>query len=345
MLTMEPRKNWKIFINITLFSVSLLLVLHPSAARGDSPQEAPDPVVLLGTQLFFDTRLSGDNTMSCATCHKPELAFTDGRTVALGRGGRPMKRNTPTLLHVNKLGSLFWDGQATSLEEQIRDHLRDPYVMNQSTDALVKKLSLIPGYVKEFKMAYGTPISWPGLARSLASFERTLVTRNAPIDHFLVGRNRAISFTAQRGMELFRGKARCAFCHKGFDFTDYDFHNIGVPSSPHVEDFGPFYFLKSKTPLDDDAGRYGVTHREEDLGAFKTPTLRNITETAPYMHNGVFKTLREVMEFYNHGGVRNANLDMEMKPLNLSTLEIQDLLDFMETLKGEMPVVEKPELP
>jgi cytochrome c peroxidase len=146
-------------------------------------------------------------------------------------------------------------------------------------------------------------------------------------------------------MELFRGQGRCAFCHKGYDFTDSGFHNIGVPSKPHFDEFSPFFFLKSNSPLDNDVGRYRVTHREEDRHAFKTPTLRNITETGPYMHNGVFKTLREVMEFYNHGGVRNANLDMEMKPIKMSSLEIQDLLDFMETLKGEIPAIEKPELP
>jgi cytochrome c peroxidase len=304
-----------------------------------------DSRIQIGTQLFFDPRLSDDNSMSCVTCHRPDRAFTDGLPHAVGRRGKALDRNTPTLLHVGKLSSLFWDGRATTLEDQVLIHLQDPDIMNMSPDALVNKLAQVPGYVREFKVAYGSPVTWAGIANSIASFERTLGTRSAPIDHFYVGRNRAISITAQRGMELFRGKGRCAFCHKGYDFTDSDFHNIGVPSKPHVNEFNPFFFLKSTSPLDDDMGRYAVTHREEDRHAFKTPTLRNITETGPYMHNGVFKTLREVMEFYNHGGVQNADLDIEMKPVKMSSLEIQDLLDFMETLKGDIPVIEKPELP
>lgn len=333
---------------IKIATLLLLFLLSPAPARpapAADPPPPPDPEVHLGTQLFFDPRLSLENDISCASCHQPERAFTDGLPHAVAGGGRTMDRNTPTLLNVVKLSAFYWDGRATKLGDLILSEIGNPQAMNQDAAALERELSGIPGYARQFRAVYGTAPTSRTTARAIAAFIRTLYTKPAPIDRFLVGDTRAISLTAQRGMELFQGKARCAFCHKGFDFTDSEFHNIGVPATPDFSNTTFFGLRKIQPPRDSDEGRFAVTGRQEDRGSFKTPTLRNITQTGPYMHNGVFKTLKEVMIFYNEGGVRNANLDMEMKPLKLSALEISDIIEFMKTLRGELPKIEKPELP
>jgi cytochrome c peroxidase len=331
------------FLPIRCLFLTLALII-PQNGSAFASETAPTEA-LLGKQLFFEPRLSDGNRMSCSTCHVPELAFTDGRPLAIGNNGRTLKRNTPTLLNVHKLSALYWDGRESAVEPAILSEMGDPDAMNMQPDALVEKLNGIPGYVNRFQKTYGTVISTRAITRALAAFLRTLVTEPAPIDRYLVGDKRAISLTAQRGMELFQGKARCAFCHKGFDFTDSEFHNIGVPSVPEYGKTKFFGLRKIQPPLDDDTGRYAVTNRADHRSAFKTPTLRNITQTAPYMHNGVYTTLEQVMIFYNEGGVRNPNLDDEMKPLSLTPLEIQDVIDFMRTLTGQLPVIERPELP
>jgi len=306
-----------------------LAIFQPSLER---PAQAMDreAQILLGTLLFFDPRLSRDNQMSCATCHKPELAFTDGLPLAKGYNGKTLKRNTPALLHLTDHSSFFWDGRSSSLEQQDLEPIQNPDEMNQNLDALVAKLNQIPGYVSQFQKLYGTPVTVKGITQALAAFERTLISKDAPFDRFLAGQKTAISPAAQRGINLFQDKARCAFCHKGFNFTDSDFHNIGVPSLPGQKE---------------DVGRYAVTRRAEDREAFRTPTLRNATQTAPYMHNGIFKTLGEVVEFYNKGGGKNPNLDIQMKPLGLTAQEKKDLVEFLKTLTGSLPKIVVPSLP
>jgi cytochrome c peroxidase len=299
----------------------------------------PDPTILaidrqaliqLGAQLFFDPRLSGNNKISCATCHKPGLAFTDGLPLAKGYNGKILRRNTPTLLYVVDLTFFFWDGKMTSLEQQALQPIQHPDEMNQNLDALLVKLNRIPGYVSQFQKIYGTPVTVRGIAEALSAFQRTLVAKGALFDKYAMGQTDAISPSAQRGLNLFQDKARCAFCHKGFNFTDSDFHNLGVPSV---------------LGQPEDLGRFEVTGRPEDRGAFKTPTLRNVDQTAPYMHNGVFKTLGEVVEFYNKGGGRNPNLDIQMKPLNLTEREKNDLLEFLKTLTGKVAEMGSLKLP
>jgi cytochrome c peroxidase len=324
---------------LVLFSAGL----GPINAAG--PKEGGNSETHLGKQLFFDPRLSLGNRMSCSTCHIPEKAFTDGLPYPISRGGATSNRNTPTLLSVDKLSSYYWDGRVHTLEDLIIAELENPIGMNIDRVALVKKLNQIPGYVEQFQNLFGHEVNLGGITQALTAFVRTIATKPAPIDRYLVGDNQAISLTAQRGMELFQGKARCASCHKGFDFTDSEFHNIGVPSVPYFNNTTFFGLRKVQPPLDPDPGRYTVTQLKEDKGAFKTPTLRNINQTGPYMHNGIFQTLEEVMIFYNEGGVRNPELDMEMKPLKLTSLEINDVLDFMDALTGELPKIEVPELP
>jgi len=322
------------FIRFLLFFLSLVFhTLSASESRALDRQAQ----ILLGTQLFFDPRLSKDDTMSCATCHDPALWFTDGKPLAVGNHGTTLSRHTPTLMDVAGNTVFFWDGRAPTLEKQILMVLENPGEMNMDLNRLAEKLNGVPGYAEQFQDIYGTPVTIRGLTRAIAAFEKTLVSRNAPFDRYLAGRKEAMSGPAIRGMELFQEKARCAFCHKGFTFTDSEFHNLGVPSRQSAGGKRP--------AIDNDVGRFSVTGRTEDRGAFKTPTLRNVAETAPYMHNGVFATLEEVVEFYDAGGGNDPNLDTLMKPLQLTAVEKDDLVEFLKSLTGETDPLTPPPLP
>lgn len=303
----------------------VLLLVGPTARAADRQAE-----IRLGAQLFYDVRLSADNDLSCASCHRPELAFTDGLAQAKGKSGKRLRRNTPTLLHVADQTSFFWDGRARSLENQVLHPIQSAEEMGSDLDHLVAEIAAIAGYQEQFQAIYRGGATAERIARAVAAFERTLVSRGAPFDRYLTGEPEALSESARRGVKLFQGPARCAHCHKGLNFTNSDFHNLGVPEIP------------GQPP---DLGRFEVTGDPKDRGAFKTPTLRNVALTAPYMHNGVFQTLAQVMEFYNQGGNRNANLDILMEPLNLDQQEISDLVAFLESLTGRLPVIQPPALP
>ena len=335
-------RQWNRIVLLAWLLFTLVILFPPPPVRALDYKAQ----IQLGKQLFFDVRLSKNKKMSCATCHKPERAFTDGLPLARGLNGKTLKRNTPTLLHVADHDSFFWDGRASSLDAQILEVIQNPDEMNMDLDGLVNRLNQIPGYTAQFMKIYGTGVTVRGITRSIAAYERTLVTQPSPFDKYLSGDQSAISPPAQKGLELFQGKANCALCHHGFTFTDSEFHNIGIPSllkqnSPRRFSLGK----QGKRPQDDDMGRYGITRRREDMSSFKTPTLRNITQTAPYMHNGVFKTLEEVIEFYNKGGIKNPNLDMQMKPLGLTAQEKFHLIEFLKTLTGPLPDTNIPELP
>jgi cytochrome c peroxidase len=308
-----------------------LISTPPSHAQTESP------LVQLGRQLFFDTRLSSDDDLSCASCHIPEKAYTDGLPVARGHRGKMLSRNTPTLLHLREYLSFFWDGRSSTLQDQIIEVMNNPNEMNMSADELEKKLRRIPGYVEQFNKLFGTEITLSGVTRAIVAFEETLVTERAPFDRFMAGNPNSLNPSARRGLELFQNKGKCAFCHKGFNFTDSNFHNIGVP--PRANDSG------RRNNSNHDEGRMAVTGRAGDRGAFKTPTLRNIAQTAPYMHNGVFETLEEVIEFYNDGGGKNPNLDIQMEALRLTPREKKDLVAFLKALTGKYPVAKRPPLP
>ena len=277
--------------------------------------------VELGKLLFFDKRLSVNNTVSCATCHMAELAFTDGQPVSTGVFRRQGGRSAPTA--INRLYSTkqFWDGRKESLEAQsvmpIIDHLE---MAMPSHDAATEKLANIAGYRTLFKNVFGTGVTIDGVGKALASFQRTLLSGNSPADRF--DRNvddNAISLSAQRGMELFRDKARCTSCHSGFNFTDEQFHNLGIGWDTGTVDLG----------------RFRVTQDKKDIGAFKTPTLREVARTAPYMHDGRFGTLEEVVAFYSGGGIKNPFLDSDIRVLNLTSDEQQDIVAFLRSLNGE----------
>jgi cytochrome c peroxidase len=264
------------------------------------------------------------------------------------------RRNSQTLINVAYNKALLWDGRATSLEKQALAPIQNPLHMNQNLDLLIEKLNAVPDYVERFQRVFGSAVTAGGLGKALAAFERTLITRNAPFDRYMAGDRQALSESAQRGMELFKGKARCILCHHGPNFSDSQFHNLGVPaapllSHPLVQAALRFDAKRMNVPayqrVTEDWGRYLVTKEEQDKGAFKTPTLRNVTQRDPYMHNGVFQSLEEVIDFYDRGGGAVAGKSPLLQPLGLTAPEKRDLLAFLQALTGELPTVTAPASP
>lgn len=286
--------------------------------------------VELGKQLYFDGRLSKNGAISCAFCHNPGTGWADPRQTSIGIGGGVGGRQSPTVLNTAFNHLQFWDGRARSLEEQAIGPIHNPIEMGETHEAVVAKLNRIKGYQQQFRAVFGTEVSLQGIAEAIAAYERTVISTNSAFDKYVLGDSNAMAESAVRGMALFKGKARCILCHNGPNFTDNQFHNLGVPQIG---------------PLKEDLGRYYVSQAVRDKGAFKTPTLRSITETAPYMHDGAFKTLEEVVEFLNNGGGANSNLSPMMKPLNLSAEEKTDLIAFLKALTGEAIKIQLPKLP
>src|ERR1051325_36130 len=311
--------------------------------------------VELGQMLYFDKRLSIDGTVSCATCHDPANAFTDHNAIAVGVSNRGGTRNTPTILNAMFSDRLFWDGRAGSLEEQTKQPLTNSLEMGmENNPAVVARVSSVPGYQQRFKRVFGREgITIDTIAKAIAAFERTQVSANAPFDRFISGDATAITTAQKQGWELFRGKAKCIECH-AFNadspfFTDFKFHNTGIVAqnlsferltvlanqitdpSRKTQDSASLAHTRDVTEL----GRYLVTKQPEDVGAYKTPTLRDIELTTPYMHDGSIKTLIDVVRFYNGGGHANANLDERIRPLNLNEKELNDLVEFMRALTSD----------
>ncbi|MCP4364120.1 MAG: cytochrome-c peroxidase [Planctomycetes bacterium] len=316
---------------VTLF---LLIPSHAiSAQEYQPPLGVPEPIipednpvtpekVALGKKLYFDKRLSADDTVSCATCHDPEKGFADAAPVSTGVGGQKGVRSSPTTLNAANYDIQFWDGRAPSLEEQAKKPLINPVEMGMpSHDEVVNKLRSIKEYQQAFQDAFGEEITIDNIAQAIAAYERTLLSGNSPFDRFMyAGDEKALSDEAKKGLAVFEGKGRCITCHEFVGsyalFTDSKFHNIGV----------------GMDKPDPDMGRYDVTKEEKDRGAFKTPTLREIALTAPYMHDGSEQTLEDVVEFYDGGGTPNPYLSGEIRPLNLTKEEKKALVEFMKSL-------------
>jgi cytochrome c peroxidase len=258
-----------------------------------------------GRQLFFDTRLSRDRTIACASCHDPQRAFSDGRPVPFGVFNRVGRRSAPALVNRGYGRAFFWDGRAASLEEQVLQPIQDPNEMDMTLPEVSARLGM----------------SIDEVSRSLATFVRSLLSGNSPFDRFINGDRTALTLEQQAGLQVFRGKANCTACHVGPTFSDERFHNTGVA-------------WREGRMLDD--GRFGVTRKAEDRGAFKTPTLREIARTAPYMHDGSFLTLRDVVDYYDRGGNPNPGLDTELRPLRLSDADKDALVSFLGSLNGSM---------
>ncbi|MDT3778119.1 cytochrome c peroxidase [Nitrospira sp. MA-1] len=277
--------------------------------------------VELGKLLFFDPRLSRDNTMSCASCHKPELAWTDGTKLSMGIDNQVATRNGMTV--VNRLygHAQLWHGKMATLEAQAVNPLTKAVRMGMpSTDAEVAKLNAIKGYRERFQQVFCTDVTIDGVAKAIAAFERTLLSGNSPADRFdMGGEEDAISESAKRGLQVFQGKGRCTRCHSGFNFADEEFHNLGIDWDTAKADLG----------------RYSVEKHPGTVGGFKTPTLREIARTAPYMHDGRFATLEDVVDFYDQGGIQNPHLSNLIIPLGLTDQEKKDLVEYMRALNGE----------
>jgi cytochrome c peroxidase len=310
--------------------------------------------VELGKRLFFDARLSADGSLACVSCHLPDQGWTTNTPLSPAYPTNMERRNSQTLVNVAYNQALLWDGRAGTLEKQALGPIQNPLHMNQNLDLLVEKLKAVPEYVEGFQKVFGTSVTPEGLGKALAAFERTLITRNAPFDRYMGGERQAMSGSALRGMELFKGKARCILCHNGPNFTDSQFHNLGVPdapllSHPLVQASIRFDAKRMNLPeyqqVKEDLGRYLVTKEEKDKGAFKTPTLRNVTQRDPYMHNGVFQSLEEVIDFYDRGGGAVSGKSPLIQPLGLTAEEKRDLLAFLQAMTGELPTVASPAYP
>ena len=301
----------------------------------------------LGRMLFFDPVVSGDNTQSCATCHHPDLGFSDGRILSMGAGGkgtgpersggRDTRRNSPTLWNAAYNFKLFWDGRASDLEEQARGPITSAVEMNQDADELVRELKAIPEYARLFDAAFGgqngSAVTFDNVTNAIGVFERTLVSRQSPFDRYAAGEANALTAAQRRGLTLFRSlKTRCFECHGFPTFANPDFKVIGVPPLPGQPE---------------DAGRGEIAGGEPYRHAFKVPTLRNVALTAPYMHNGRLQTLEEVVSFYSGGGGKGTgldlpNLDDKVRQFTLTAGEQTDLISFLHALTDETA---KPEIP
>lgn len=305
---------------------------------GPLPTSVPSPAtnlsykskVELGKQLYFDGRLSKSGAISCAFCHNPATGFADPRQTSIGSEGGVGGRQSPTVYNTAFNPLQFWDGRARSLEEQAIGPIQNPIEMGETHEHVVSKLSKITGYRQQFRSVFGTAVNLQGIAEAIAAYERTVISTNSSFDRYVAGDPSAMDARAVRGMGLFKGKARCILCHNGPNFTDNQFHNLGVPQvGPRTEDLG----------------RYDVTKAEQDRGAFKTPTLRSMSETAPYMHDGAFKTPEEVVDFLNAGGGANPRLSPLVKPLSLTAEEKADLVAFLKDLTGAPIPFQFPKLP
>jgi cytochrome c peroxidase len=273
----------------------------------------------LGRRLFFDPILSADGTVSCASCHEPSHGFAGSSRFGTGIGGKKTTRNVPSLLNRAFGTAFFWDGRERTLEAQALRPIDNPEEMGGPVAEAVKRLQADPDYPALFKTAFADEITPSTLAKAIASFERVLLLGNSPVDRFRAGEVRALTDNEKHGLWLFESRGRCWRCHSGSNFSDEAFHNTGVSWS--------------KAPID--FGRYAVTKLDADRGRFKTPTLRGLAATAPYMHDGSLTTLDEVVEFYNQGGTKNPDLDETIVPLALSKNDVKDLVAFLKALSGQ----------
>ncbi len=306
----------------------------------------------LGKKLFFDRRLSGDGTMSCATCHMPEIAFTDGQDIALSYPTTKNWRNSPTLINVAFFKYLFHDGRVKTLEDQALFPLMSAFEMNQNLDFIEEELRVVPEYAEAFKKVFGGDVTRERIAMAIAAFERTLISLNSPLDKYLKGDKDALSEDAKKGLRIFEDKG-CMDCHHGVNLSDEKFYALHVPENPILLNeprvtatmrfVAKVYHYKDYINLKEDPGRYLITKNKKDWKAFRTPALREISKTGPYMHNGVFNTLEEVIDFFDQGGGKG---NKALKPLGLTVEDKKYLKTFLvEALTGEEIKIKYPELP
>lgn len=356
----EVRVSNRRALPTSLLAAALLTVMVGVTACGGAPEPAPEPAeepapapmpagtpagfepvaipadnpmtpekIALGHQLFFDQRLSADGSRSCYSCHLNEHGLTDGLPTAIGANDRHLTRSSPTLWNVPYHQQFYWDGRSDSLEAQAKAAWTGGN-MGANADDVVAALNGIEGYRTQFQAVFGSDATPDNVVQAISAYERSaLVSANSAYDRWRTGDESAVSDAAKRGAELFTGSAGCANCHSGVLFTDLDYHNVGIG-------------MEADEP---DPGRVKVTGVEADTGAFKTPTLRDITRSAPYFHNGSVATLEEAVDFMLQGGRDNPYLDREnLKPVELTDAQKADLMAFLATLEME-DRLEQPDLP
>jgi len=350
------------FLYRFLFFISCLFLALPGTLGAQQLQlpkplqmlPAQDPAkVELGKALFFDRRLSGDGTVSCAVCHIPDEAFADGRKISSAYPTNKHWRHTNSLLNVGYLHTFFWDGRSKGLEDQAQGPIHSSFEMNLNPRYLVAKLREIPEYQQLFEQAWGGGVSLERIVGSLSAFERTLLAIDSPFDRFLKGETEALSADARQGMTIFYGnRGNCSKCHTGSLLTDQKFYNLGVAelpeliSDPQHRSTRNFFLGEMGVELmERDPGHYAVTHKKRDMGAFRTPPLRQVEQTGPYMHNGSFASLAEVIEFFNQGGGTDPNKTELLKPLGLTAEEKLALEAFLRSLTGTYQPVHAPPPP
>jgi cytochrome c peroxidase len=343
---------------VTFITTSLLLVVSTAAFAGPAfvkgeqvplpvaadkvhvlpkmPEVADNPMtaakVELGKALFFDPRLSANGTISCASCHNPSLGWSDGLKTGVGINGSILGRATPTIINVGYNSQFMWDGRKKSLEDQALGPMKTPEEMKTDMIAVLHMLDTIDGYKNMFGRAFpNEPVSEETMAKAIASFERTVVSKDSRFDHWLAGDRKAITPAEWRGYQVFKDPARgnCVACHAGSNLTDNGYHNIGIAAAEGKAD----------------DGRFKIRPVAAMKGAFKTPTLREIASTGPYFHDGSATTLMDVVEHYNRGGDDRSNVSDDVRPLHLNTTEKEDLVAFLKSLTGHPLTVVLPTLP
>lgn len=344
-----------------LAAVALALTIGSARAEPLAPlPPIPPPKaeqVELGKYLFFDPRLSGDGGISCDTCHDPEKGWGDGKALSAGYPGSDYFRNAQTILNAAHYRRNYWDGRmaGSDLPTLVRDHLTEAHFMQVDGRLMVERLKQVPEYVQMFHKAFGGEPSFGRTLTAVSAFVKTIASRSAPLDRYLQGETMALSADARQGLALFQGKAGCTQCHNSPLLSDQKFHALGVPENREIfED--PFrhipfrrFFRTLGAPnagsYGEDPGLYGVTKERGDWGKFRTPSLREVSRTAPYMHNGILASLEDVVAFYDRGGGPHRNKSPLLKPLGLTAAEKRALVEFLRSLAGDPVVVERPEIP
>lgn len=327
------------------------------AARPVTARSSFEGKADLGRTLFFDPRLSGDGATACSTCHVPEKAWTDGLALSAGYTSVLYFRNTPTLLNSSKAALLDWDGRfdGKDMDSVVRDHLADAHFMNVDGLLLVERLRQVPEYEAGFKELYAGEVSYGKILNAISEYVATLESKGHSYLEYRAGDRAALSAQAQAGLLLFEGKAGCSTCHGGELLTDGERHALGVPENPDIyrepvrqvtfRRFFKQFGVSNFVGIREDPGQFALTHDEGDRGKFRTPSLLEVARTAPYMHNGVFGSLDEVVRFYNEGGGQSPNKDPRLRSLDLDDAEVAALVEFLKNLGSTEGAIERPAPP
>jgi len=319
---------WAILAATVLGQSTPPLGLPPVPVPADNPL-TPEKIEL-GKMLYFDKRVSKDGTISCATCHDPQVGWTEARATSQGIRGQIGGRNSPTVINAAYAPAMFWDGRAATLEDQAVGPVGNPIEMGHSMASVVDLLKKIPEYERRFQQVFGTSVTEKGFAQAIAAFERTVVSGNSPYDRYMAGDKSALSAAAKRGLEVFGDS--CATCHTPPLFSNYRYYNVGVDAG------------KSEP----DQGRKAVTNKAGDMGKFRVPALRDVASTAPYFHDGTVAKLEDAVKIMAGGGKDNPHLSAQVRAIResqLSDQDVKDLVEFLKSLSGSFPVITPPALP